>query len=446
MEQNSGKKFGFCILLFALIMAAFTLHCYKTREDNAKDWVYQAGDSDADVFATFGLRGRTTDAWEKQIKKDGKTINLQAAVYDLSVVNRSKSNVDDWSLELDIVNPCAINNAWSGTVEIIQHRGITMSQELDLQNFNMREITLDHTYCDPDILIWLKPGDKIIYHPSTLMQEVPIEYNADYDGIANCGMIFYTNNAKMDVRKFRIQYSLKKSYFQGAIGELFILLFALWGVYFFILVIAEYSHAQYEQKLKKNEEILNETLAVFCKFVDAKDPYTQGHSNRVAVYSKLIAQALGLSEQECKNVYYVALLHDIGKCYVPDEILKKTSSLTKEEFAIIKTHTTKGAELLSDFTSIPRTDMTAGAMYHHERYDGTGYPQGKKGMNIPLIGRIICVADSYDAMSSDRYYRSRLSREARVRELKKNSGTQFDPRIVAVFLNLMETGKIRETI
>ena len=185
--------------------------------------------------------------------------------------------------------------------------------------------------------------------------------------------------------------------------------------------------------------MIRESLGVFSNFVDAKDPYTRGHSERVARYSKKIAEKLGLSERECKQIYYVATLHDIGKCCVPDEILKKPSKLTDEEFDIIKTHTLKGAEMVKNFSSIP--NIHDGILYHHERYDGKGYPSGKKRKDIPLVGRIIAVADAYDAMNSSRVYRDRLSEDEIISELERNSGTQFDPDIVEIFLEILKEEK-----
>ena len=137
----------------------------------------------------------------------------------------------------------------------------------------------------------------------------------------------------------------------------------------------------------------------------------------------------------------VALLHDYGKIGVPDIILLgKPGRLTEEEFEVIKSHTTHGSDILSHFKSLP--DVDEGARYHHERYDGKGYPEGKKGEDIPLIARMICVADSYDAMNSNRVYRKKLTKEDIINEIEKNKGTQFDSKIADVFLKLMKSGKV----
>ena len=182
------------------------------------------------------------------------------------------------------------------------------------------------------------------------------------------------------------------------------------------------------------------SLETFTGFIDAKDPYTNGHSKRVAEYTSLIAQAMGYEGEELDRVYYVALLHDCGKIGVPDNILGKPGRLTDDEFEVIKSHTVRGGEILKSFKSL--VNVGEGALYHHERYDGKGYPEGKKGEDIPLIARMICVADSFDAMNSNRVYRERLSKEYIVGELEKNKGKQFDPQIADIMLRIIREGKI----
>lgn len=134
-------------------------------------------------------------------------------------------------------------------------------------------------------------------------------------------------------------------------------------------------------------------------------------------------------------------MHDCGKLYIPDGILTKPSRLTDEEYEVMKKHTVYGSNILRDFTSIK--DIQLGAMYHHERYDGKGYPTGKAGEDIPLIARIICVSDAFDAMNSQRCYRTNLAPEVILSELKNNKGTQFDPVIVEHLLKLIDDGRIK---
>lgn len=184
----------------------------------------------------------------------------------------------------------------------------------------------------------------------------------------------------------------------------------------------------------------NETIMAIANTVDAKDVRTSEHSKRVAEYSVLIAKRMGFSKKECENLYKAARMHDIGKIAIPDNILNKPSRLTDEEYAIMKSHTLRGEEILSGFTLIEH--VKDGAKYHHERYDGRGYPQGIKGEEIPLYGRIIGVADAFDAMSANRVYRNQMDFGYVLNELKKGRGTQFDPNVVDVFLAILNEGTI----
>lgn len=174
--------------------------------------------------------------------------------------------------------------------------------------------------------------------------------------------------------------------------------------------------------------------------IEAKDEYTKGHSHRVAEYSVLIARELGWNEKELSNLKNAAHLHDIGKIAIPDTILNKPSKLSEEEFSIIKEHTIIGANILKNISLIDHVQEIV--RNHHERYDGNGYPDGLKGKEIPLHARIVAVADSYDAMSSQRIYRNQLPPEKIIQELENNKGTQFDPEITDIFLKLLREDRI----
>ncbi len=208
-------------------------------------------------------------------------------------------------------------------------------------------------------------------------------------------------------------------------------------------IIIFISHLRHQARIRRMKErqqelqaILVQSLQVFARVIDAKDPYTNGHSIRVAQYARELARRMGLPEDEQERIYYTALLHDIGKIGIPDNILNKQGPLNAEERAVIQTHPAVGGQVLKNFTALP--DIDDGARYHHERYDGGGYCDGLSGEDIPLVARIIGVADSYDAMSSDRCYRPALSREKIIRELEICSGTQFDPKIVPYMLAMIE--------
>lgn len=187
------------------------------------------------------------------------------------------------------------------------------------------------------------------------------------------------------------------------------------------------------------KEAYHGTMEALRVAVDAKDSYTAGHSDRVAYYSKLMGQKLGLSEDDLQTLYEGALFHDIGKIGIPDSVLKKAGPLSNEEYDDIKNHPSIGAHILlpakifSDLIPIVRS--------HHERYDGTGYPAKLSGEDIPFMARIVAVADAFDAMTSDRSYRPRFTLIKALDELERCKGTQFDPNIVDAFLLAIKENK-----
>lgn len=194
-----------------------------------------------------------------------------------------------------------------------------------------------------------------------------------------------------------------------------------------------------EQRREKVERLSMQIMLTLAETIDAKDTYTNGHSVRVAQYAKEIARRIGKSAQEQEDIYYIGLLHDIGKIGIPNTIINKTSGLTDEEYALMKDHARIGADILGTMTEIP--GLSIGAHWHHELYNGTGYPDGLKGDEIPEIARIIGVSDAYDAMTSKRSYRDVMPQEVVKEELRKGKGTQFDPKFADVMLQMMEEDK-----
>ena len=180
-----------------------------------------------------------------------------------------------------------------------------------------------------------------------------------------------------------------------------------------------------EESRRKLQVLSLQVVKTLASAIDAKDRYTNGHSSRVAKYSKEIARRAGKPVEFQDEIYFIALLHDIGKIGIPDYILNKNSKLTDEEYETIKQHPSIGVEILKNITEMPKIEI--GAHYHHERFDGKGYPEGLAGYGIPEIGRIIAVADAYDAMTSRRSYRSGLPQETVRSEIVRGRGQQFDP-------------------
>ena len=194
-----------------------------------------------------------------------------------------------------------------------------------------------------------------------------------------------------------------------------------------------------EKRLENSRELFREMAIALAKTIDAKDNYTHGHSERVADYAKLISKRAGDDEEAQKRIYYMGLLHDIGKIGVAGTIITKTSRLDEDEYQSIQAHTIIGSEILRNISQFP--DLSVGARSHHERYDGKGYPDHLAGDAIPRPARIIAVADTYDAMSSSRSYRKGLPQDVVRAEIEKGKGTQFDPEFADLMLQLIDEDK-----
>lgn len=189
------------------------------------------------------------------------------------------------------------------------------------------------------------------------------------------------------------------------------------------------------KRKRQLEKVSIQMIQTLSTTIEAKDEYARGHSHRVAEYAALIAGELGWSSEEIMNLKYAAHLHDIGKIGIPDMLLNKPARLTPEEYSVIKEHTVIGAEILKNISLIPHVAEVARS--HHEHYDGTGYPDGLAGEDIPLSARIVAIADSYDAMNSRRIYRNALPPEKIFEEIENNRGIQFDPELADIFLKLL---------
>ncbi len=189
------------------------------------------------------------------------------------------------------------------------------------------------------------------------------------------------------------------------------------------------------KKTQENDALFIHVVEALADAIDAKDTYTNGHSGRVAAYSREIARRCGYSAAREREIYMMGLLHDVGKIGIPDAIINKPARLTESEYDVIKTHTVMGAKILKNIREMPA--LVTGARWHHERYDGRGYPDGLSGTDIPEEARIIAVADAYDAMTSRRSYRDILPQATVRGELEKGKGTQFDPGFADVMLAMM---------
>ncbi|NMF00818.1 HD domain-containing protein [Aneurinibacillus aneurinilyticus] len=207
-----------------------------------------------------------------------------------------------------------------------------------------------------------------------------------------------------------------------------------WLMYILVVVVISTLIKSY---MKEKENSLNLILTL-AKSLDSRDKYTECHSERVAYYSLLIAKEMRLPKKQLKHLYTGGIIHDIGKIGVPESILTKPSRLTDDEYEIIKQHPTIGYEMVKHIPSFQKNGVLDMILYHHEKFDGTGYPKGLKGEQIPLVARIMAVADAFDAMTSRRVYRSEADFEYAINEIRKNRGTQFDPEVSDAFLRILE--------
>ncbi|MGN0483540.1 MAG: HD-GYP domain-containing protein [Lachnospiraceae bacterium] len=232
-----------------------------------------------------------------------------------------------------------------------------------------------------------------------------------------------------------VLYMQKTRVFHGValcIGTLF------WLAMSVLSVIRDYLQLEKEnvENRVKAQKLSWQAMQTLVQTIEAKDTYTKGHSTRVAKYSALLAEKMGMSEKQQKEIYYMGMLHDIGKIGIADNIINKPGKLTDEEYAVIKTHPVIGYQILKNMDEIKGIEY--GARWHHERYDGKGYPDGLVGEQIPIYARIIAVADMYDAMTSNRSYRKVVPQKEVRAEIVRVSGSQLDPQIAACMLQLID--------
>jgi len=216
-----------------------------------------------------------------------------------------------------------------------------------------------------------------------------------------------------------------------------------WGGFtvLFMMLLLYFSRFYWDEKVKV-EESFDDTIEVLVSALDAKDPYTRLHSERVAAIVKSIAERMGFDEHDVKRITYAARIHDIGKVAIPDSILLKPSKLTEEEFELIKTHPQKGLEVLSPMKHRLSKEVQGVILHHHERWDGSGYPAQLKGEAIPLWARIVALADAYEAMTAGRAYSPAKTPQEALNEIIVQAGRQFDPQVVKHFEALWQENLI----
>ncbi len=405
-----------------------------------------------DFTAEIGPRGGDSGAWIKDpiLDADGNELHgiSVGTIYELKLTNTSGARITDWKMELFMPEQLWLNNAWCGTLEFYQTVGDeVLVQELDLREYTNKEITLDHYIDHTGPMIPMQEGDSFIYHPSKADNEMPLEPMSEKEE-TNClalvGFIVYIAGDDLDYvtvfDRATFSYYLERNPWESPILIALTVLDALWVILLAATVLSQLRIRKLLRQQKHDAQIIEQSINTFINFIEAKDPNTKGHSERVAKIAHALAVDMGYPPRECNRIYYIALIHDCGKISIPANILRKQGKLTSEEYEEIKSHTTYGEKMLRDFTSIDGINL--GVLYHHERYDGTGYPKGLSGEDIPKIARIICVADALDAMNSNRCYRPRLTREEIMEELETNTGKQFDPEVIDHLFKLIRQNVI----
>lgn len=443
-----------CFVAFMLQNNSYnhTEHIGKLDESHMKGAVYDFEDITVDLT----VRGGDSGAWLKDPIYDNDGNMLHGAsvgtIYEVVVSNKSKNVVSDWKIKIPINEMMWVNNNWDSKMEIHQNvAGDEKVLAIDLSDYSEYDINLDYYIDHTGPMIPLYEGDYFIYLPEEITNEKPIQPNktgAIGEGTSRFGFIMYIPDQTVDyVSDFsggEITYYMYSNPVKQNWFWILIILMFIWLVGIIIQMVVKFKMRKLLEQQRKQKlhdaEMVKQTMQLLTNFIESKDPNTKGHSLRVAELSKMIALKMGLSEDEAQSVYYIGLLHDCGKIYIPDEILKNPGRLSDKEYEVMKKHTVYGSDVLKNFSSIP--DIDIGAKYHHERYDGKGYPSGKVGEDIPFIARIIGVADAIDAMNSNRCYRDSLPADVIMKELTENRGKQFDPTVLDAALSLIEAGDI----
>ena len=386
--QRKHKKRILAYLIALCLVAVILLVIYLYHSRVSKN-EYIVSDKNADTGSGVYVVSEISKSW---LEREG---GLLGAEYDCRLINRTKTDIYGWTVTLHIDGDYEIDSDWNGQYDT------------------------DGSY------ILVKPMD----------------YNGtvERDDEQTFGFILHTRGKK-EIDSYEISYYKNSDVRQD---PLFWIAIAVLGIITILGITDIYYGQRYtilQRAHEENNMILEQSFTTFSKIIDAKDSYTKGHSMRVGIYARLLAEEMGMSKEDQHRIYMIGMMHDIGKIGVTDTILNKPGKLDSFERDVIQTHVDVGGEILKDFSSIP--DIADGAKYHHERWDGGGYSEHLSGEEIPMIARIICVADSFDAMSSERCYRKSLSMAQIKEELKLCSGRQFDPQIVPYMIKLIDEEKV----
>lgn len=390
MKKSSKLIYNVAIVIILLLVIMFSFVLYQNAK-NSESVSYRYTMNVLDVHASekdIYVEWNKVQNWDTPGSSD-----MTKTQYEIIIHNNMNSSMYDWAMELVVPSSSRLDSGWNGDFSL-------NGNVLTINPVEYNHIIGPNTSIPLGMIITLPDTYEIKGFTLTMHKEYLIT-----DSIYFWGILFLI------------------------IGLIVVVI---------ISVVISIRLMSLKSKQKISLQITEQALDTFAYILDAKDEYTNGHSKRVAIYSHELARRMGLAVADQLRIQRIAMLHDIGKVNIPDEIIHKTSRLSDEEWQIIRNHPTIGATILKDFTSIPGIDV--GAKYHHERYDGTGYPEGLKGWEIPLVARIISVADTYDAMASTRTYREGVASEEIIKELDASAGTQLDPEIVPHMIQMIYDG------
>lgn len=361
----------------------------KVEKDSSNPFIVELnGGRDDSVHLKVNIE--VAKSWINDEGLDSQTVGAQ---YDGKIVNGYGSDIENWKLVITMPDEGLLDSSWNGSYSV--------------------------------------EGGRIVLTPDEHTNIIPTGEEKTF------GFIMISKEL-LEFGEFEFVGYRQTTYTQYSLFWVIVVSAGLWVVGFLSYLIVSIRIRAFERRRENDAKIITQTMNTFAGLIDAKDPYTKGHSARVSVYAQELGHRLGMNKDEIRNLGYIALMHDCGKIGVPDNVLTKPAKLDADERKIVEEHTTRGGYVLENFTAI--AGIRDGALYHHERYDGKGYPKGLKGAEIPLCARIICVADAYDAMNSDRCYRPRMPREKIVKELDDNAGKQFDPDVVVHMLAMIREG------
>lgn len=379
------KKFGIALAIIGILL--LSLVAYVSHQRTILYTYVQEPSNEANKKNDFYVEIITGKNWPDDI-----TGNI-GAQYDGSFYNNTKIPLINWRIEYEVPKEAYSDSNWNG---VYNKKGNVVS--VTAVSYNIK-----------------------------VHQTKPVTF----------GFVMYTDQLE---HLNHIKVSAYKDYKVTDFNLFWILMAVTGGIILFFIEDMVVTIRMRKVNLKQEEykNMIMQSLRTFANIIDAKDSYTRGHSLRVARYAEEISRRMGKSQDEQTRIFQISLLHDIGKIAIDNTILNKPGKLTKEEHLEVQKHASIGGDILKDFTTI--TGIEDGARFHHESYNGTGYPDGLSGDSIPECARIICIADAFDAMDSDRCYRDKLPREAILKELERCSGTQFDPSIVKHVFEMVEEG------